>query len=57
MLRLKPANTDDIEKEYLFVRDIPKDENGYINEYHGISRDDFVDALKTIIANSASQMP
>ena len=41
MLYLKPANTDDIEKEYLFVRDIPEDENGFINEYHGISREDF----------------
>lgn len=52
MLYLKPANTDDIEKEYLFVRDIPEDENGYINEYHGISRSDFDDVLNIIIANS-----
>ena len=56
MLCLKPANTDDIEKEYLFVRDIPDDENGYINEYHGISRDNFDDALNTIIANSRGEL-
>ena len=41
MLYLKKANFDDIEKEYLFVRDIPEDENGFINEWHGVSRDDF----------------
>ena len=52
MLYLKKANTDDTEKEYLFVRDVPADENGFINEYHGISRKDFDDALVTIIANS-----
>ena len=33
MLYLKKANTDDTEKEYLFVRDVPADENGFINEY------------------------
>ena len=55
MLYLKPANTDDIEKEYLFVRDIPEDENGFINEYHGISREDFDDALDIIIANSVGE--
>lgn len=56
MLYLKPANTDDIEKEFLFVRDIPEDENGYINEYHSISRDEFDNALNVIIANSRGEM-
>ena len=56
MLYLKPANTDDIEKEYLFVRDIPEDENGYINEYHGISRSSFDSALNVIIANSRGEL-
>ncbi len=55
MIYLKAANTDDIEKEYLFVRDIPSDENGYINEYNGISRQDFGDALDCIIANSEGE--
>jgi len=50
MLHLKKANFDDIEKEYLFVRDIPEDENGFINEWHGVSRDDFEQmALKTML--------
>ena len=41
MLYLKEANYEDIEKEYLFVRDMPFDENGLTNEWHGISRKDF----------------
>lgn len=41
MLFIKKANMEDIEKEYLFVRDIPEDENGFENPYHGISREDF----------------
>jgi predicted acetyltransferase len=52
MFSLKPANTADIEKEYTFVRDIPADENGFINDYPEISREDFDDALDTLIANS-----
>lgn len=55
MLFLKAANTQDIEKEYLFVRDIPTDENGYINDYNGISRKDFDDALDCLIANSKGE--
>ena len=41
MLYLKEPNYEDIEKEYLFVRDMPIDENGLTNEWHGISREDF----------------
>lgn len=41
MLYLKEANYDDIEKEYLFVRDMPIDENGLTNEWHGVSREEF----------------
>ena len=41
MLYLKEANYEDIEKEYIFVRDMPVDENGLTNPYHGISREDF----------------
>lgn len=41
MLYLKAANLEDIEKEYLFVRDMPVDENGLTNQWHGISREDF----------------
>lgn len=41
MLCLKEVNYEDIEKEYIFVRDMPVDENGLTNLYHGISREDF----------------
>lgn len=49
---IKPANFEDIEKEWLFQRSIPADENGFINDYCGISRDDFDEAIDTIIAQS-----
>ena len=41
MLYLREANLEDIEKEFLFVQDMPADENGMTNEWHGISREDF----------------
>ena len=55
MLSLRPANCNDIEKEYLFVRDIPADENGFINDYPDISREDFDSALDCLIANSSGE--
>lgn len=59
MLFLKEANYEDIEKEYIFVRDMPIDENGLTNEWHGISREDFEEkALKAMIAYSkGEQLP
>lgn len=57
-LRLKPANYDDIEKEWLFQRDVSSEEKSFINEYYGISRVDFDNALETIIAQSkGNQLP
>lgn len=51
MLYLKEINYEDIEKEYLFVRDMPVDENGLTNKWHGISREDFENkAIKEMIA-------
>ena len=41
MIRLKRINREDMEKEWQFVRDMPEDENGLTNAYHGISREDF----------------
>ena len=41
MLYVKKANLEDIEKEWAFVRDMPEDENGLTNTWHGISREDF----------------
>lgn len=40
MLEIKKCNTD-IEKEWAFVRDMPEDENGLTNQYHGVSRQEF----------------
>ena len=40
-LLLKPANYDDLEKEWLFVKNMPEDENGLTNQWHSISREDF----------------
>ncbi|MBQ9119478.1 MAG: GNAT family N-acetyltransferase [Lachnospiraceae bacterium] len=51
MLYLKAANHEDVEKEYFFVRDLPVDENGFLNEWHGILREEFEEkALNTMIA-------
>ena len=41
MLYVKEANAEDIEKEWQFVRDMPEDENGLTNRWHGISREEF----------------
>ena len=41
MLYLKEANREDLEQEWRFVRDMPEDENGVTNPWHGISREDF----------------
>ena len=41
MIFLKKANPEDAEKEWLFVRDMPKDENGLCNSWSGITREDF----------------
>ena len=49
---LKAANKKDAEEEFLFIRNIPCDENGYINTNYQIKREDFDDAFDIIIANS-----
>ena len=41
MIDLKKLNAEGMEKEWQFVRDMPEDENGLTNAYHGISREDF----------------
>ncbi|MBQ4050221.1 MAG: GNAT family N-acetyltransferase [Oscillospiraceae bacterium] len=41
MLFLKEANLQDAEQEYLLFRDIPADENGFVNEWPGVSREEF----------------
>lgn len=41
MLYVKEANQADAEKEWRFVREMPPDENGLINEWYQVSREDF----------------
>ncbi len=56
MLYLKEANYEDIEKEFLFVREMPLDENGLGNKWNGISRNDFeAVALKEMISFSKGE--
>ena len=38
MIDLKKLNREDMEKEWQFVRDMPEDENGLTNSFHGVSR-------------------
>lgn len=56
MLYLKEINDKDMEKEFLFVRDMPVDENGFTNKWNGITCEDFEKiALKEMIAFSKGQ--
>ena len=41
MICLKRANWEDREKEWIFVREMPEDENGLINSWHDVSREEF----------------
>lgn len=55
MLYLKEINYNDIEKEYLFVCDIPFDENGYPNQWYGCSREVFGEVVRKRIAFSKGE--
>lgn len=56
MIYVKEANIEDIEKEWLFVKDMPEDENGLTNEWSGISRTDFENkALPQMLAYSKGE--
>ena len=56
MLYLKKANFEDMEKEYVFMRDMPEDENGMGNVWHGVSRADFENiALPKMLANEKGE--
>lgn len=59
MLYLKEANFQDMEKEYLFVREIPADENGFENSWHGVSREEFEQTalLQMISASKGENLP
>lgn len=56
MLYLKESNYEDVRKEFLFVRDMPVDENGLTNKWNGISYEDFKNkALKEMLAFSKGE--
>ena len=51
MLRLKEASMADADKEWRFVRDMPEDENGLTNAWHGVPREAFMrSALPSMLA-------
>ena len=56
MIHLKEANFEDIEKEYLFVKEMPYEENGFFNEWKDVSREDFAEkAIKKMIGYSKGE--
>ena len=55
MLYLKEINFDDIEKEYLFVCVIPVDENGFTNQWHGCTREEFDEVVRKRMAYSKGE--
>lgn len=56
MIYLKAANEEDIEKEWLFVKDMPEDENGLTNSWHDVSLEDFKNkALPEMISYSKGE--
>ena len=42
MLILKALNAEDSDKEYEALRKIPKEENGFVNRYHDVTKEYFV---------------
>ena len=49
MIHIREANFDDFEAEWQLVRLIPTDENGYINPWYCVGREDFDKALYEMI--------
>ncbi len=51
MLRLTEASRAAADKEWRFVRDMPEDENGLTNAWHGVAREAFMrSALPSMLA-------
>ena len=56
MLRLQEAGYENAEKEWRFIKDMPEDENGLTNDWHGISRKEYLEAaLPRMIAWSKGE--
>ncbi len=45
MLALKELNINDADKEYEAIRKIPKEENGFVNRYHDVSKEYFINSV------------
>lgn len=54
MLYLKKANLDDIEKEYLFITNMPEEENGFINPDFNVSKVDFKNLTLPLYINHSN---
>lgn len=53
MIYLKKANFEDAEKEYEAITSIPENENGFMNGFYAIAKDDFVNfGLQKMINSS-----
>ena len=50
---LKKINYDDLEKEYEAIISIPENENGFINKYYGVSKEDFKNKVIPELLNHA----
>ncbi len=48
-LHIKQVNFDDFDKEYIFIRDMPINENGVSNPYHGIEEGEFKNAIAQMV--------
>ena len=53
MLYLKPVNYEDIDEEYRAISLMPADENGFQNDYYGVSKEEFKNVvIPTLLNNS-----
>ena len=42
MLYLKKVNEQDAQEEYVYITNLPANENGFTNRYYGVSEEDFM---------------
>jgi len=56
MVVLRKANREDADREWSFQTAVPADENGFINDHHGIRREDFDKALDTMLAQAEGRL-
>ena len=57
MIYLKKANRQDAEKEWTFAAALPYDENGFINDWSGVSMEVFEqDAVPTMLAQAEGHL-